>query len=544
MLRRIPRFAKCMALGGIGFSAIYNMDNRTEAKLLQRSLRTFYNGLILAVDYKLYGGDIQQLPALHERVANRMFNVFEKNGGLYIKIGQVIAAQSAILPTAYQRRAKSLLDSAPEVALSSIEQVFLEDYGTLPQDLFTDFDPHPVASASIAQVHKAVLPSGQVVAVKVQKPAVQKQIGWDLYALRALLHLYEYIFELPLTFTADYIEQHIRKEVDFENEARNGQRSRHHLEQQSQLEGKVYIPKVYPEYSTRRVLVCEWVDGVQLTDMEKITALGLDYKEAMKISIEAFSSQIFISGFVHGDPHAGNVLVAPHPKNKKKVQVILVDHGLYVQESEKFRIQYCKLWQALFMLDLKTMTEICSEWGIHDVNMFASIILQKPFVENKAVHLQQTSLQDIYEFQSGVKERLKHFLEDQQQFPQELIFLLRNMEIVRANNKTVGSPVNRLNIMARWAVRGIDDYDEEANRYHHHRLGLQHQLRATWRRFIFSFNLFLMSLGFWLVKLRQNTSRILFGTKIPGFEELLDQRMKEQMYLQYGIQIDENVFDA
>lgn len=220
MLKRIPNSFKRLATGGIGIYGAYLIDDATEAKLFQRNFRTFYNGIALAVDYKLHGSDVKMLPALHERVANRIFNVFEKNGGLYIKMGQMIAAQSAILPSAYQRRSKSLLDSAPAVSLSSVERVFMEDFGCRPQDIFIDFAPSPVASASIAQVHKAVLPSGQVVAVKVQKPAVQKQMGWDLYALRALLHLYEYLFELPLTFSADYIEQHIRKEVDFENEAR------------------------------------------------------------------------------------------------------------------------------------------------------------------------------------------------------------------------------------------------------------------------------------------------------------------------------------
>ncbi|ORZ07137.1 ABC1 family-domain-containing protein [Absidia repens] len=534
LVQRIPRRTRWLTCGTVaGLYGGYVWDDHTEAKLVQRNLRTFYHGMALAVDYKWHGGQMETINALHERVANRIFDVFERNGGLYIKMGQVIAAQSAVLPAAYQRRARTLLDAAPAVPLASIERVFLEEYGALPNDVFAWFDPHPIASASIAQVHRARLKdTGEWVAVKIQKPAVQRQLGWDLYALRALLHMYEYLFELPLTFAADYIEMHIRKEVDFENEARNGQRAWDHLSQVSDLKDKVYIPKIYPEISTRRVLVCEWIDqAVQLTDREKITDMGLDYKEAMKISIEAFASQIFLSGFVHGDPHAGNVLVTRHPKRPNKVRVVLVDHGLYVEESERFRQQYCKLWQSLFMLDLNTMSDICAEWGIHDVDMFASITLQKPFVADKPVQ-QSATLKDIYEFQSGIKARLKHFLEDQAQFPRELIFLLRNMEIVRGNNKMVGSPVNRLNIMASWAVRGLDEHD------HHH--GLQ----GLWRRFVFRFTLCMMSISFWLIQLRQQTSKLLFGTTVHGFEDLVDDRMKEQMYLQYGIQIDENVFDA
>ncbi|CAO3601147.1 unnamed protein product [Absidia cylindrospora] len=533
LVKRIPRRARWVICGTAGVYGGYVWYDHTEAQLVQRNLRTFYHGVALAVDYKWHGGHMETINALHERVANWIFDVFERNGGLYIKMGQVIATQSAVLPVAYQRRARSLLDSAPAVPLASIERVFLEEYnGQLPDQVFAWFDPHPVASASIAQVHQAQLYTGEMVAVKIQKPAVQRQMGWDLYALRALLHMYEYLFELPLTFAADYIEMHIRKEVDFENEARNGQRAWDHLSQVPDLKDKVYIPKIYPDISTRRVLVCEWIDqAAQLTDREKITEMGLDYKEAMKISIEAFASQIFLSGFVHGDPHAGNVLVTRHPNHPNKVRVVLVDHGLYVEESERFRQQYCKLWQSLFMLDLNTMSDICSEWGIHDVDMFASITLQKPFVAGKPVQ-QSATLKDIYEFQSGIKARLKHFLEDQAQFPRELIFLLRNMEIVRGNNKMVGSPVNRLNIMASWAVRGLD-HDQ-------HHTGL----RGLWRRFVFRFTLCVMSISFWLIQCRQQTSQLLFGTTVHGFEDVVDERMKEQMYLQYGIQIDENVFDA
>ncbi|ORX46995.1 ABC1-domain-containing protein [Hesseltinella vesiculosa] len=553
MRKWIPGRTKYTLGGTLGILAVFTWDRHTEAQLLTRNVRTFYHGIALAFDYKLHGDDVTKLPALHERVANQMFDVFEKNAGLYIKIGQVIAAQSAVLPTAYQQRAKKLLDSAPAVPLSSIERVFLEDYGKLPQHIFKTFDPVPVASASIAQVHRATLWSGELVAVKVQKPAVRKQMTWDLLALRMLLHFYEYMFELPLSFTANFIERHIRQEVDFVNEARNGQRAWNNFLQQPKLRQMVYVPKIYGDISTERVLICEWVDGVQLTDTKKIAHLGLDYKEAMSIAIEAFASQIFESGFVHGDPHAGNVLVRNHPQNKRKPQVILLDHGLYVQESKEFRLNYCRLWQALYMFDLKTVEEVSRQWGIHDIEMFASITLQKPFSQDKAIHLQRTSIQEIYDFQMGIKARLKHFLEDQARFPQEMIFILRNMEIVRANNMMVGSPVNRLNLMAKWAVRGIDREENHDQQNRQLRLyqrpthwvqSLAHFAVTKWRRFVFEFTLFMMNLSFCFVRVKQSAHQLLYGAPSQGFEELIDQRMKEQMYQQFGIVIDEHMFDA
>ncbi|KAF7729934.1 hypothetical protein EC973_003347 [Apophysomyces ossiformis] len=546
LLPRSFRFLLGSCAVGAG---VYAVDSRTEAQLFQRNLRTVYNGLALAVDYKLNfrpepgPKGTALIESLHERVANRIFDVFEKNGGLYIKMGQVIGTQSSVLPIPYQRRARRLFDSAPAVPFEVVERVFMEDFNGLhPSQVFAEFEVVPMASASIAQVHKARLKTGEWVAVKIQKPAIQKQMDWDLFAFRMLLRIYEKLFDLPLTFATNYVESHIRMEADFENEARNAQKARDNFWAEQKLRHDVYVPKIYPELSSKRVLVCEWIDGVQLTNKKKLDALGLNFQEAMKTTIEAFSSQIFKSGFVHGDPHPGNVLVRAHPVKKGKVQVVIIDHGLYIQESEKFRLEYCKLWEAMFMLDVGTMNSICREWGIHDTNIFASITLQKPFSPSKAVHLGSSNvdMQDVHELQTNLKSRLKHFLEDQALFPRELIFLSRNMNIVRANNKTVGSPVNRINIMAQWAVRGISLEKGPMTT----KSKIQHFIHRFWRTLVFDCTLWLMSLSFYFVKLRDKTNRVLFGMESKGFEEVLDEKMKDQLQRQFGIAIDESVFDG
>lgn len=212
---------------GLIATGLYNYDSRSEAQLISRNARTFYNGIALAIDYKLnfkpgYSPeDTMHIEQLHERVANRIFDVFEKNGGLYIKMGQVIGTQSAVLPIAYQIRARKLFDAAPAVSFESVERVFMEDFnGKHPSEIFAEFDMTPIASASIAQVHKARLRNGDTVAVKIQKPAIKKQMNWDLRAFRVLLQVYERIFDLPLSWSSDYIEEHMRMEADFENEAR------------------------------------------------------------------------------------------------------------------------------------------------------------------------------------------------------------------------------------------------------------------------------------------------------------------------------------
>ncbi|KAI8147616.1 ABC1 family-domain-containing protein [Fennellomyces sp. T-0311] len=534
-LRRPAQLTLGTAILGTG---LYAIDARSEAQLLQRNIRTFYNGIALAVDYKLNfrpslePDSASRIEALHERVANRIFDVFERNGGLYIKMGQVIGTQSAVLPAAYQRRARRLFDAAPALPFEVVERVFREDFnGLQPSQVFSEFEMLPVASASIAQVHRARLHTGEVVAVKIQKPAILKQMEFDLMAFRVLLWVYEKLFDLPMSWSSDYIEKHIRMEADFISEARNTELASKNFEKEPALKDRVYVPKVYNDFSSKRVLVSEWVDGVQLTDIPKLKAKKLNVDRAMYTTIEAFSSQIFGSGFVHGDPHPGNVLVRKHPTSKSDVQVVIIDHGLYIQESEKFRLEYCKLWEALFMLDMDTMNRICKSWGILDSNMFASITLQKPFSPTKAVHLGQANvnMHDIYELQTSLKDRIKDFLKDQALFPRELIFISRNMNIVRANNKALGSPVNRINVMARWALRGLSRQPVSTQEFSSIHQKIRGYLYSTWRLWIFDCTLMIMSLSFWMVKLRDRTNKLLFGTAGQGFEEVLDQKIKDQV---------------
>lgn len=322
-------FKSFLALSTTG-AGLYAYDTNTEAQLITRNIRTFYNGVGLALDYKLNfkPGDMSSMEAVHERVANRIFDVCEQNGGLYIKIGQVIGTQASVLPAQYQKRARRLFDSAPAVPYSVVERVFLEDFGVRPEQIFKEFDKNPVASASIAQVHKAVLHDDTIVAVKVQKPAIQKQMTSDLRAFRYLLRLYEQIFDLPMVWMSEYVEKHIRMEADFEREAqwvvvwkrwikseclaahviltyayryRNSSKAWDNLQKESSLRDSVYIPKVYSEIGSKRIMVAEWIEGVQLTALDDLKEMGASPTQAMQITIEAFASQIFKSGFVHGE---------------------------------------------------------------------------------------------------------------------------------------------------------------------------------------------------------------------------------------------------
>ena len=177
------------------------------------------------------------------------------------------------------------------------------------------------------------------------------------------------------------------------------------------------------------------VRGSKISDLTALQAAGLSSHTAAQLMVDLFSHQIFVSGFVHADPHPGNLLVRRHPASSA-LQLVLLDHGSYLSESESFRHEYCALWRAMVLLDTTAVDAICRAWGIRDSHFFASLQLLKPFTPEKhSVHLQATTKEEVMRMHTEAYARIKQLLSDTQRVPPELILLGRNMNIVRANNK-------------------------------------------------------------------------------------------------------------
>ncbi|KAF9192392.1 hypothetical protein BGZ51_005207 [Haplosporangium sp. Z 767] len=551
-------------------TGLYLIDTHKNAKAFQRTARTAWNGVLIGWDYKFNftPGKADQINDLHQRVANRILHVCQTNGGLYIKLGQGIATNSSVLPACYLTTLRALYDDASSVDYAAVEKIIKKELGKEVHEVFRTFSKIPIAAASIAQVHKATLLDGSVVAVKVQKPEIQVQIEWDLIAYRLLIKAYEYLFDLPMSFAVDYTVRHLREETDFINEARNSEMCNEFLQTDPKLRSQAYVPKVFKEYSTKRIMVAEWVDGCRATEKASIQDMGLSPTKVMESVVDVFAHQIFISGFVHCDPHPGNILVRKHPDNPKRHQLLLLDHGLYMRESEEFRKQYCLFWKSLFLLDKKTIQEICSLWGVGDSQMMANATLLKPYNMNRSPNITpstNTSVLDAYEIQMKLKSSLKDFLINSELLPKELIFIGRNMTIVRANNKTLGSPVNRINRMARWAVVGLGhdpsswttivrtDY-LSAQDSNGHALAVRQSLgfwkaisvtlQAKFNYWIFEAALAVMSIAYHVAQFRSFVERRIFGRKSDGFEAVLDDALKQRLEQEYGIRVEGDLFDA
>ncbi|OLN96457.1 ABC1 family protein C10F6.14c [Colletotrichum chlorophyti] len=604
--RTYPRGSKWLrrllvvsAVGG----AVYLVDRQVYASGLGRSLRTFGTGLVVAFDYKLNfrpvpltGGSVQDL---HHRNAERLFELLRHNGGLYLKIGQAIAMQSAVLPPEFQKMFARMFDDAPQDDWADVEAVIREDFGGRgPEEVFgVSFrgeegkgvmERRARASASVAQVHWARLADGREVAVKIQKREIAKQITWDLWAFKTVAWIYSKWFDLPLYSLVPFITERLELETDFVNEAKNSETMRDLINSERSLRGRVYVPKVYPELSTRRVMVTEWIEGVRLWDKQGINGrwlggygngspgvkgaqlqppdtaavrrelrehpyaerlkperseykgrrgrggLGLTSKEVMTTMVDLFSAQIFKWGVVHCDPHPGNIFIRRLPNGR--AELVLIDHGLYVYLTPEFRRQYGEFWKALMTFDNKTIARVTDQWGIKAADLFASATLLRPYEggdERTRNGLMKelegkTPAERHYEMQQRMKQGIREMLADEDKWPKELIFIGRNMRIVQGNNQYLGSPVNRVKMMGEWASRSLF---EDPNLPWARRAG------NAWRHLVFKGVLALTDVAFYFFKVRQWLG---FG---GGMEDEMEKRMKD-IAQDFGVELQHEVFDG
>ncbi|KAH9846448.1 atypical/ABC1/ABC1-B protein kinase [Lenzites betulinus] len=558
---RTYRYSRRVAVTLVVAGAAYTLDREYNASAIARNFRTLLTCAAIAVDYKLNFTPerADEIPALQERVAERVYHLLTSNGGLYIKIGQAIGNNAALLPKPLQERFAKLFDDAPQVPFAVVDAVFRKEFGRPPagpDGVFEVFEEQAAASASIAQVHRAKLRtddgSEQWVAVKIQKPDVSKQVEWDLGAFRAVMWIYEnYLFDLPVYFAVDFITDHLRRELDFELEAQNALRTAELIAREPRLADRVYIPRVFPALSTKKVMVAEWIDGVRLSDRRGIARLMGDEPAApgspaplrggaawvMRTMVDLFSAQIFDWGWVHCDPHPGNIIVRPHPGVRGAAQFVLLDHGLYVRLPPAFQQQYARLWKALLAADFGAVKEVAGEWGIGAPDLFASATLMRP-VKFAQQGEMIPDFEKMNEYERGVamKAKLKSFLTDTDRLPQELIFIGRNMRIVQGNNQYFGSPVNRIRITGFWASRSLATT---------HSLGLAERIRELAQHIAFLGVMFSIDALFWATRVRQWFARRIGRHRDDqGFEDEIERTMRDYAKSNFGVDIPDTVFEG
>jgi predicted unusual protein kinase regulating ubiquinone biosynthesis (AarF/ABC1/UbiB family) len=247
------------------------------------------------------------------RRAIQLREILTRLGPAFIKIGQALSTRPDVLTSTYLDEMAKLQDQLPpfdnEIAFQFIE----EELGFPPHDLYMELSPGPVAAASLGQVYKGRLPTGEWVAVKVQRPDLLRQITLDLYILRSLAAWAQKTFKSirsDLVAILDEFGSRLFEEMDYMQEGQNAERF-------AALYGylqEIYIPKIYWDYTNRRVLTMEWINGVKLNQPERIQAQGNDARHLIDVGVQCSLRQLLEHGFFHADPHPGNLLAMPNGK--------------------------------------------------------------------------------------------------------------------------------------------------------------------------------------------------------------------------------------
>ncbi|KAK6145493.1 hypothetical protein DH2020_022313 [Rehmannia glutinosa] len=375
-------------------------------------------------EYSLWGlpeGSIERDRAKHEvhtRSAIRLQELCFRNEFKSSNAGlnEIALFQEYLVPNEYvQIMRQSMLNRCPVSSYDQVLEVFKKELGGVPDEIFDEFDPVPIASASLAQVHIARTHDGEQVAVKVQHTHMTDTAAADYATVELIVNTLHRLFpSFDYRWLVDEVRDSLPKELDFLIEAKNSIKCMDNFRKFSpHIAEYVYAPKIYWNLSTSKLLVMEFIDGAQVNDCRAIQKLGIQPTDVSKLLSQAFAEMMFKHGFVHCDPHAANVLVRPLPSGsrsifgealfrsfsmetfrycfgedfcgKKKPQLVLLDHGLYKDLEFNMRINYASLWKGLVFSDANAIKENSVKLGAGEdlYVLFAGILTMRPW--NKVI---------------------------------------------------------------------------------------------------------------------------------------------------------------
>lgn len=320
-------------------------------QILATLIRYGYQDVVTALHLEGIVRPIERV-ALGEEVPaqdrpRRLRLVCEDLGPTFVKLGQLLSTRPDLLPEPYVQELALLRDEVRPFPYAEAEAILEEEYGRPVSEVFAAVEPEPVASASISQVHRALLPDGRPVALKIRRPGIEKTVQADLDILRNLSQLAErrlpILAPYQLTVLASEFERSIRRELDLDTERRTMERCQRQLRKLP----FVHVPEVYPEFSTTRVLCMEFIAGVEVTDLSGLRRLGIAPELVAKRGARILLTQIFRTGFFHADPHPGNLRVLPGGV------VVPLDYGMFGQIDARTRERIADLLASMLQQDTR-----------------------------------------------------------------------------------------------------------------------------------------------------------------------------------------------
>ncbi|KAK8745741.1 hypothetical protein OTU49_000354 [Cherax quadricarinatus] len=433
-------------LGVGGASITYNVDELKIAAVgAQRFGRAVVTVTKIVVDYRksLYSGSVtpasdnyaEVKSQTHLRSAKHLLDLCCLNGGAFVKceywnyvqVGQHLGSLEYLLPVEYVNTMKVLHSSAPKSPLEDVYKVIEKELKCKPEELFVEFEPEPLGAASLAQVHRAKLHNGQEVAVKVQHPSVKSHSKVDMKGMELLVGIVSRIFpEFRFEWLVEEMKKNLPKELNFTNEAQNAEKVASQFTHLPWLK----IPAIDWSLTTDRVLVMEFCEGGQVNDRNYMITQGINTNEVSEKIGKLYSEMIFVNGYVHCDPHPGNVLVK---KVNNEAQIILLDHGLYTNLTSDFRVTYSKFWLSILNANLNEIRQYGTELGVGELyGLFACMVTGRSWNSiAKGIDKMERSSTEQNEIKASAASYLPQISAVLNRVPRQMLLIFKTNDLLR-----------------------------------------------------------------------------------------------------------------
>ncbi len=379
--------------------------------------------------------------------ADSIYDAAVELRGLILKGCQFMGSRADVLPPEYVRVLSRLQDRVPPKPFPVVRRSVERELQCQLCDVFASFSARPIASASLAQVHEARLRTGERVAVKVQYPEVEALVRGDLANLRFLFRAVGWMErDVDLMPLVDELATQVPRELDFLSEGRNAERMAGLLADRSD----VVVPRIHWAYTTRRVLVMEFMEGIKITDVEALRRAGVDTGWVAQTLVDSYCAQVLRDGFFHADPHPGNILVQPGAGGAPRL--VLLDFGLAKELPAEFRRGVVDLASALLRSDADAVALALLDLGFEVRGGEAAIREIAVFLMQAAQDLSQHSFLDRESAERVGRELAERIRENPVvRIPSHVVLIARVLGLLSGVSRSLGSRVDLVRTLVPYA---------------------------------------------------------------------------------------------
>jgi ubiquinone biosynthesis protein len=399
------------------------------------------SGLILHVVRLITKKNLAKNYKIRKKLGKNLAGILPKLGPAFIKLGQVLSTRSDFLGKEVADELFSLQDKLPSVLIKDVENIFQAEFGTDIESLFSFFDKKSYAAASIAQVHKAITKNGEVVAVKILRPKIEKKYNENLDFILSFSSAINFFLSKRRKIKVHEVIDTLKKASEIELDLRLEAAAAEKIKENCKRDLKLYIPKVHWQLTRKGVLTTEWIDGIPMNQKGKLIEAGLDLKDITKNLAIIFFNQACRDGFFHADIHPGNIII------KQNGDIALIDFGIVCYLGFELKIFVAEIVHGFLTKNYRKIKDIHFKTGFVPANQseykfeLACRSIGEPIV-GKA--LEEVSLSRL----------LKHLFEVSRQFSvkvhPELLLLHKTVLTMEGTGHYLNPKINMWNLASPW----------------------------------------------------------------------------------------------